>query len=417
MINNQYSDVRTRFLRNDERLIVSCEQEMPLVIEPQTHKDAAFLQDFLKTNSHRIVEDIAQYGAVLLRGFDITSDEQFEKTVLSIPEFKGISDAFMAENGRVHVDNLQFVLHTNAVYKTGGTLYLGGFHTENYYSSDVPGYICFFCREPSLLGGETGLINSAKLYQDLSPALQEKLEKNPYFVGKWLVSEVANRYQIPAETVIKLCKQYKLPLIGEGYDTLIAMYKPSVFEHPLTQEKALQINLFELASLNSALRKCFMNDYQGRPWFWHRFFWKLPMRLFNAIENLAVMTIAFFHSPKQSFRILRTKYSSYKAFKKYQSTLPNTQRVGACFTESDVAKLAQSMRNNYCSCLWQKGDILLVDNKKVMHAGMPGVGSRIIRAMICNPLDVTYDYPSQGCINAQDSSSDALGVCLQKPCA
>ena len=60
---------------------------------------------------------MAHYGAVLLRGFDIFSDEQFEQTVLSIPQFKGISEAFMAETGRDRVGDLRYVLHTNSVYK------------------------------------------------------------------------------------------------------------------------------------------------------------------------------------------------------------------------------------------------------------------------------------------------------------
>ena len=128
---------------------------------------------------------MATYGAVLLRGFDITSDEEFEKRVLSIKGLQGISDAFMSEEGRIHSDNLKYVLHTNAVYKTGGTLYLGGFHSENYYSPDVPTYICFCCLKPSKRGGETGMINMEKIYHSLDNELKQKLEKNTFFVAKW----------------------------------------------------------------------------------------------------------------------------------------------------------------------------------------------------------------------------------------
>ena len=110
---HQYKGVTTRFLQDQERLILSQEKEMPLVIEPSESKDEVFLSEFLSSHSTQVVEDMAKYGAVLLRGFNITSDEQFEKTVLSLPQFRGISDAFMAENGRVTVDNLKYVLHTN----------------------------------------------------------------------------------------------------------------------------------------------------------------------------------------------------------------------------------------------------------------------------------------------------------------
>lgn len=60
-------------------------------------------------------------------------------------------------------------------------------------------------------------------------------------------------------------------LAGEEEEQFVYMYKPSVWEHPLTKEKALQINMFELPTLNYELRKCFMKDYKGTSWFWHRF--------------------------------------------------------------------------------------------------------------------------------------------------
>jgi alpha-ketoglutarate-dependent taurine dioxygenase len=406
-IMNQYEGVTTRFLQDQERLILSREKEMPLVIEALESTDHVFLSQFLSSHATQIIGDMAKYGAVLLRGFNISSDEQFEKTVLSIPQFRGISDAFMSENGRVPVDKLKYVLHTNSVYKTGGTLYLGGFHTENYYSPDVPGYISFFCKEPSALGGETGIINTAKIYSQLNAELKNKLEKNSYFVTKWLVSEVAERYQIDTPIIEKICKHFDLPIIGEGSERFILMYKPSVFEHPITQEKALQLNLFELPTLNSALRKCFINDYKGRTWFWHRFFWRLPAALFNLIEFLAVAVIAFFHSPKKSFKILRTKYSNYVANKNSYSF--NTTKVGPCFSKGEVKDLAQLMRAHYSSCLWKKGDILLIDNKKVMHAGMPGMGERLIRAMVCNPMAMNYTFKEPGWISAQEHYSGTIG--------
>ncbi|VEH31602.1 TauD/TfdA family dioxygenase [Legionella sainthelensi] len=179
-MHKEYQGVITRFLRKDERLILSEEEQMPLVIEADKSADLEFLHQFLKSYSPQIIQDMAQYGAVLLRGFNIDTEEQFENIILSIPEFRGISDAFMSENGRVHVGDLKYVLHTNSIYKTGGTLYLGGFHTENYYSTDVPSYLCFCCFQPSALGGETGLINTQKVYNHLSKELKEKLEKSSF---------------------------------------------------------------------------------------------------------------------------------------------------------------------------------------------------------------------------------------------
>ncbi|MFI4963314.1 MAG: TauD/TfdA family dioxygenase [Legionellales bacterium] len=409
-MHREYKGVVSRFLRPDERLIVSDEQEMPLVIEPAGSTSLPFLKQFLVDNSTQIIDDLAHYGAVLLRGFDVETDEDFEQTVLSIPEFKGISEAFMSENGRDPVGSLKYVLHTNTIYKTGGTLYLGGFHTENYYSADVPGYISFFCAQPSALGGETGIINTEKLYKNMDEALKHKLEEQHYFVGKWLVKDVAQRYGIEVGQVLKVAQHFNLPLVGEGDDALILMYKPCVFLHPHTQEKALQINLFELPTLNKELRKVFMNDYPGKTWFWHRFFWKLPTKVFDFIEFMAVVCIAFFHSPQNSYKIVRSKWQTYAASKHNKSSAYSTLKAGSCFNDSQIKDLAQSMRANYSSCLWKKGDILLIDNRKVMHAGMPGIGPRLIRALICNPIAMEYAFTKPGWLDSKDRTTDTIGA-------
>lgn len=410
-MHTEYQGVVTRFLNPNERLILSDEKEMPLVIEADDSVDLLFLKQFLSSNSRQIIEDMAKYGAILLRGFNITSDEEFEQIVLSIPEFHGISEAFMSENGRTPVDNATFVLHTNSVYKTGGTLYLGGFHTENYYSADVPSYLCFYCFQPSKIGGETGLINTEKIYRYLSDEIKEKLEKNTFFVCKWSIAEIARRYQISKEKIEEICTHFNLPVEGKDDDQFVLMYKPSVLKHPLTQEKALQINTFELPTLNKKLRSCFMNDYQGKNWFWHRFFWKLPTSVFNAIEFLAVMFISFFHSPRNSYKIVRTKFSNFISSKKNKLAF-KTEKVGSCFEDKDVTALAQIMRQYYSSCLWKEGDVLLVDNKKVMHAGMPGTGTRVIRAMICNPLNMNYSSSAPGLITALERTSETIGACM-----
>ncbi len=406
----EYADVRTRFLREDERLILSEENEMPLVIEAMGSKDVHYLQSFLSRQSEQILKDIATYGAVLLRGFDVASEEDFEKTVLSIQGMQGISEAFMSEEGRVHVDNLNFVLHTNAVYKTGGTLYLGGFHSENYYTPDVPTYISFCCIKPSTTGGETGLINMEKVYEDLDAELKNQLEKTNFFVSKWLISEVAERYSISTETIENICKHFDLPIVGEGDEKFILMYKPNVFVHPLTSKKALQVNLFEIPRLNPVLRKHFMQDYKGNAWFWHRLVWRLPKSVFKALELIYVTCASFFYSPKNAIKILTFKLKTYLAVKK-KKKLPsvNQVKVGSCFNEKNTKTLAQLMRNYYSSCLWKKGDILIVDNRKVIHAGMPGTGPRLIRAMICNPVDMTYSDKQSGVLYCKNKSTETIG--------
>lgn len=392
-----YPGVTVRFLRSDEQLIKSSSHDMPLVIEADKETNLVFLQTFLKEHSFDILNDIAEYGAVLLRGFDVVSSYDFEQTVLSINGMNGLRDAFMSEEGRISADNLQYVLHTNAIYKTGGTLYLGGFHTENYYSPDVPSFICFFCLQPSKIGGETGLINTQKVYDALSSEIKEKLAKKTCFAAKWLVSEVAQRYGITAGEVEAMCQKMNLPIIGQYPHQMIVMYKPSVLIHPVTKRRNLQVNFFELPLLNKLLQQCFMQDYQGKQWFWNRVVWRLPRCIFHFLEKAYMSIASFIYSPKAAIKQLSIKLQMRQAQRKappYDKTTLND-----CFTTDEVHQLAKNLHDHYVSCLWKKSDILLVDNKQVAHAGMPGCGKRVIRAMICNRLDMHYTSDGSGEVN------------------
>ena len=72
------------------------------------------------------------------------------------------------------------------------------------------------------------------------------------------------------------------------------MYKPNIFEHPYTKKQSLQINLFEIAGLNEEMRACFMNDYKGKTWFWHRFVWRmLPASVLSILEFFYIMCASF----------------------------------------------------------------------------------------------------------------------------
>ncbi len=409
-MDNKYEGILSRFLRDDERLVLSDEHEMPLVFEASGAANLDSLNKFISINSKKILESVAKYGAVLFRGFGVSSDEDFEKTILSIKGLRGISEAFMAEEGRIHTDKSKFVLHTNAVYKTGGTLYLGGFHSENYYTSDVPAYISFCCLKPSLIGGETGIINMEKVYQHLSDDLKKKLEKSNFFVCKWLISDVVKRYKISEELIEKICKRFQLPIVGEGKDKFILLYKPNVFEHPVTKKRALQINLFELKNLNKELQKAFMNDYKGKTWFWHRFVWRLPKFTLKILEYIYMMFASFFYSPKDSIAILKSKVNSFIAARELNNLATfNKTKVGSLFNDEETKALAGLLRKYYSSCVWQKGDILLVDNRKVVHAGMPGAGDRLLRALICNPMEMNYSHENNGLFDCKESVTDTVG--------
>ena len=265
VISRNYDGVISRFLYENERLIPSKELQLPLVIEAKNDdsKSFEFLTQFLTAHSNELSADLAQYGAILLRGFDVTSDMDFEKAVLSINGIKGLGPAFMSEPGRYNVDGTKFVLYGNTLYKSGGTMNLGIFHSENYFSTDVPHYIAFCCFAPSEAGGETGLVNMVKVYEELSDTLKEKLENNAFYVKKWPLKQVAERYNVPEDRIEKLCKQFHLPVKNIGSEKYAVMYKPSIFENSINSRKSLQILYSPLKYFCAKIRRQFADDYTG----------------------------------------------------------------------------------------------------------------------------------------------------------
>lgn len=398
--------VKTRFLREEERLIPTKENTLPFVMEPINAEFATadFLQSFLSSHSEEILSDIASYGAVLLRGFNIQTTKEFEKTILSIQGMRGMSHLFMSEPGRERVDGLDYVFHTNNRVKTGGTLHLGGFHTENYYSPDVPSYISFFCFSPAKLGGETGLINMDRVYEKLDYSLKGKLEKNAFFVSKWPLPVIANRYRISSSEAKKTCDAFGL-MIEE--DKFAVMHKPSVFRHPITQRKVIQANLCaELPSLNDAILSHFISDYMGRKWIIHKMAWKYIG--YNRLRKFSLMLPALLRHPINFFKMRKQIQQRLNQYN--NNTRP---RINSVFTAENIKTLACAMRESYSSFLWQAGDILLVDNLQVAHAGMPGKTNkkfpREIRAMLCNPFKISYFDSAVGLQDKGELLSATLG--------
>lgn len=407
----QCNGVTTRFLRENERLIPSKENKLPLVIEPASLEFASvdFIQSFLSTYSAEIANDIASYGAVLLRGFNVNSTKEFENTILSIQGMQGMSHLFMSEPGRERVDDLEYVFHTNTKVKTGGTLHLGGFHTENYYSPDVPNYISFFCLDPAKLGGETGLVHMGNVYEKLDASLREQLEKETFFVSKWPLGVIANRYQINPLDAKKACIDFGLGIENNNF---ITMHKPSVFQHPITNKKIIQANLCaELPALNDAILNHFMPNYTGRKWLLHKAAWKYIG--YHRLRKLSLMLPALLHHP---IKFLKMRKQIKQRMKQYSNN--SHPRINSVFKPDDIKTLAATMRDNYASFLWKKGDVLIVDNLQVAHAGMPGKTNktfpRKIRAMLCNPFKINYGDLASGQQAIGEQLDKTLGEIMHK---
>lgn len=410
------SSVRTRFLEPSERPVEVGDPRLPKVIVPGDSSSFGCIDTFLRRNGPQIIKDIGNHGAVLLRGFDLRSVSEFERLITGIPGMHGIREVLMSEDGREIVNGTNFVLHTSTAVKTGGTLDFGPFHTENFYVPDVPRFICFFCLKPSRWGGETGLVNVARLYEDLPLELKRTLEQQAYWTATYPLTALARRYECSVEAIEQFCQQANLMVGVSGGEKALLVYKPCVMVHPLTGERGLTINFngeLDGKGLRQELTAAFSTEYTGVRWLMHRLYWNQPV--LSWIKRLAQRIVVPFRIGVPIRVMLRFVFSRLRFWRK-RAKLPqfNDTRVGDLFSVDDVKVLAQLMRKHYSAFQWKQGDVLIIDNLKVAHAGMPGFGRRELKVVICNCVAVPCS-PEPGTFTpANDGNIETVGARLRE---
>ncbi|WP_434048879.1 MULTISPECIES: TauD/TfdA family dioxygenase [Sorangium] len=339
---------------------------------------------------------VHRHGAVLLRGLPITSTQDFEETLFSIPALRPMRGYFMAEAGRTRVSGSERIYHTNAIVKTGGSLLLGGFHSENYYSSDVPGFIAFCCLEEPWMGGETGIVQMARAYQELGDGLKAKLEGEPSCAAMWSISDVAGAYGLDEEVAERFCREVGFDIAVVNGEKRVLLYKPNVLVHPLTRLPSLQIHVsVEIRGVDEHLRRDLSAAYAGVRWALHRAGWRHPG--LGSGLNALFQTLRVLHRPK-TLSVLLSEYFAKPLLSRRRAakapSVPMPPRVGRLLDDEEARSVAEAVRRHMNVFTWRRGDILILDNLQTLHSGMPGLGSRQIEVALCNPLPLRWPLRS-----------------------
>lgn len=352
---------------------------LPFVVEPEGGSHVRALQELLAQRARWVRDALNQRGAILFRGFDIGSERDFEDVARSIEGFRPMTDYFMAEPGRHRVEGTSFVFYTNALVKTGGHFHLGAVHSENYYSADVPRLQSFWCKAPPAMGGETAIFQMADAYADVPSECREKLESAEAHVRSWPLSSVAERYGLSEEATAQCIEDFGLPITAEG---AVVLRKPSVWIHPETGRRALQINLsVELEKFDIHVRGHFLPQYGGLRWALHRLAWRQPA---------ALMILSSLQSAPFALRLHAKMVASAL---RGETGMPPKQHDPASLrnrlSAHDVRAIADAVCRHAFMVRWKRGDFLLLDNLQMAHCGMPGLGRRELRVILGNPIEVT----------------------------
>jgi hypothetical protein len=231
-----------------------------------------------------------------------------------------------------------------------------------------------------------------------------RLDGSAFLAATYALAEVAERYRLSHEELRRFCAEVGLTLEEHSGKELIRLYKPSVFVHPLTGERALNIHFWSgllKLGIRPAIRRAFMSDYGGAQWAVHQLLWRVPS-LNDFIPSLTLIKAPriavrnFRDMLRGRLRSLRAKLAPAASSNGEDDGEPQGTGVDSAFEASDGDLVAGAIRRRFSSFRWKPGDVLMVDNLKMAHAGMPGFGPRLLRAMICNPMQVPCSANTPG---------------------
>lgn len=320
---SQQSLVKERLLAPDVQL--------PWLIEPAVA--GMDLARWTAENQAELEQKVLQYGAILFRGFDITSPEAFNQVIESLSP--GALEYMFRASPRTRVGGN---IYTSTDYPADQVIFA---HNEHSYSPRFPLRLFFYAHQPSATGGETPIGSSRLIKQRIPEQILETFrEKKILYVRNY-----GDGFGLPWQAVFQTedrqkveeyCASVGIDVEWKANNRLRThQVGPALVRHPRTQEEV---------------------------WFNHATFFHistLPASIRNSLE---------------------ANFSAHD--------LPtNTFYGDGSAIEPEVL---QQLRKIYVESLvtypWQQGDVLFMDNMLAVHAREPFSGPRKIYAGMAEAL-------------------------------
>lgn len=143
--------------------LLRADVSLPLVLEPAV--DALSLTAWTKNNRDFIVQKLRTHGAILFRGFNPNSVEEFEQFLHLL-----VGDLLPYSYRSTPRSEVSGRIYTSTEYPAHQSIPL---HNEMSYTREWPGMLGFFCVEAAQEGGETPIADSRRVFNLIPPAIRE----------------------------------------------------------------------------------------------------------------------------------------------------------------------------------------------------------------------------------------------------
>ncbi len=146
-------------------------ENLPAVLRPAEPKRAGRkdLMKRVKAEGEAIEQLVLTHGAVLFRGYDLSSPKDFEKVAGTIlPKLKPYVE------GQSPRTKIRGNVYTSTEYPKQLRVTM---HSELSYVKTPPPKLLFYCETPSTTGGETPIADCREVYRRMPEDLRDKFER------------------------------------------------------------------------------------------------------------------------------------------------------------------------------------------------------------------------------------------------
>ncbi len=354
-------------LNEDDKPHKELNQSFPLITAKPNCTDFNSLLDYLKNHQHELKSILTNHGAVVIRGYEVKTPEQFQQVGLNI--FPNLQNQYPGGAPRHKV--AEYVWTASGV---PSYLPIAG-HTELSYSpSDKPAYILFFSPQVATSGGETPVIDMKSVLLDLPEQLQEKFAHNClvtklFWVStqkklfdvrlwKWPWFRDAKSWKAVFNTQDKDLVEAKCRDAGRQTEwftndnLIVSCPMQAISSHPITSETIWTGWFPSFHIWGVCIEAWFVAKYQRKFRSWLVFF-ILFLITFGQIclEKLI--------PNNRKYRVLDVAFED-----------------GSDLSFWDVYYIVKSYWQNTELFSWQEGDLIILDNYRIGHGRLPFTGER-----------------------------------------
>lgn len=308
-----------------EALITTCGlnplETFPLVIQPNV--EHLNLAAWASHDRLRLEALLLKHGALLFRGFNVDSVEQFERVARAM-----CGELLEYRERAAPRSEVGHSIYTSTEYPADQYIPL---HHEMSYSHHWPTKIMFFCQQPAEQGGRTPIASDRKVFRLIDPQIKEEFMRKKVMYVRNYGEGVDLPWQEVFGTSDRLvvedyCRKARMEFEWIGGSRLrTRQIRQAVASHPQTGETVWfnHAHMFHVSNLEPTVRASLLSEFK-------------PDEL-----------------PRNAF---------------YGDGSPIDSAV--------LREIREIYRREAVSFQWQRGDIMLLDNFLASHGREPFAGPR-----------------------------------------